>query len=137
MGHSIYITFNGRCEEAINYYEKHLGGKVIKMQRYGEAPVTASETWKDKVMHAVMDLQGLTIMFSDGTEGHEGNIGTNISIALDFDSEEQLEKAYNEMSDGGMVTMALQDTFWGARFGMCTDKFGMNWMFNYDKPEEK
>lgn len=134
--HAVYLTFNGNCEEALDFYHQCLGGKIEFIQRYEESPMESSEAWKKKIMHSTLDLNGFKLMMADGPEGHEGRFGTNISIALNFDSEDQIEKAFSEMSDGGQVTMALQDTFWGATFGMCTDKFGMNWMFNYDNPRK-
>ena len=132
---AIYLMFNGNCEEAINYYKEHLGGNVVQMQRYGETPEATSVSYKDKIMHGIMDLQGLTVMFSDAMEERNVTFGDNFSIALDFKSNGDLNRAFDALSTGGRVTMAVQDTFWGATFGMCTDKFGINWMFNYDKPK--
>jgi len=134
--HAIYLMFNGDCEEAINYYAKHLGGNITQLQRYGETPQPSSESYKDKIMHGIMDLQGFTIMFSDAMEQRSVVLGDNFSIALDFKSEGELNRAYDALSTGGRVTMAPQDTFWGALFAMCTDKFGVNWMFNYDRPKK-
>lgn len=135
MSHSIYLMFNGNCEEAINYYKEHLDGNVTQMQRFGETGQPVSESYKDKIMHAVMDLQGFTIMFSDAQEESNVQFGNNFSIALDFKTDGALNKAFDALATGGQVTMPVQDTFWGATFGMCTDKFGVNWMFNYDKPK--
>lgn len=131
--HAIYLMFNGNSEEAINYYAKHLNGNIIQMQRYGDSSQPGSEAHKDKILHGMMDLQGLMIMFSDSMEQKNVTFGDNFSIALDFDSEGELNRAYDALSTGGQVTMAPQDTFWGALFAMCTDKFGINWMFNHDR----
>jgi PhnB protein len=131
--HALYLMFNGNCEEAINFYKESLGANVLSMQRFGEAPEPTTESNKDKIMHAVLDIGGFTIMFSDTDGKRNVNVGDNFSIALDFKSDGELNRAFDRMSTGGQVTMAVQDTFWGATFGMCTDKFGVNWMFNYDK----
>ena len=125
--------FNGNCEEAMNFYSEKLGGNITAIQRYGETPEQSSDAYKDKIMHGIMDLQGLTLMFSDAMEQRRVTFGDNFSIALNFKSDGELNRAFDAMSTGGQVTMAVQDTFWGATFGMCTDKFGINWMFNYDK----
>ena len=134
--HAIYLMFNGNCEEAINYYAEHLGGNITQLQRYGDTPASSTESYKDKIMHAIMDLQRLAIMFSDAQEERNVTFGDNYSIALDLKSEGELIRSYDALSTGGRVTMAPQETFWGALFAMCTDKFGVNWMFNYDRPQK-
>jgi PhnB protein len=135
MKNAVYLMFNGNCEEAMNFYKDKLGGTISEMQRYGDTPESSSESYKNKIMHAIMDLGGLTLMFSDANEARNVTFGDNFSIALDFKSDGELNRAFDALSTGGQVTMAVQDTFWGATFGMCTDKFGINWMFNYDKPK--
>lgn len=133
MAHSLYLTFNGNAETAINYYRDHLGAEIISMQRFGEAPMPVAESDKQKVLHAIVNLQGFTIMVSDAPAGQEVQFGNNFSIALDFPDEGALNQAFQALSDGGKVTMPVQDTFWNAVFGMCCDQFGVNWMFNHDK----
>jgi len=137
MPHTLYLNYNGNAEEAINFYKDNLNGTLVSLQRFGDTPMPGNEKDKDKIMHAVLDLQGFIIMFSDGNDEHKVTFGDNFSIALDFKSENEMEKAFHAMSAGGQVTMPLQDTFWGARFGMCTDKFGVNWMFNMDKNQQQ
>jgi PhnB protein len=135
MANALYLMFNGNCEEAINFYKDKLGGNLISMQRYGEVPAgQSSESYK--IMHAVMDLQGFILMLSDTNEGANVTMGDNFSIALDIKSDGEVDRVFDALSTGGQVKMAVQDTFWGARFGMCTDKFGVNWMVNYDKPKK-
>ena len=136
MSHALYLLFNGNCEEAINFYRDNLGGNLISLQRFGETHESSSESYKDKIMHAVMDIQGFKIKFSDAQEQRNVTFGDNFSIALDFKSDGDLNRAIDALATGGQVTMAVSDTFWGARFGMCTDKFGVNWMVNYDKPQK-
>ncbi len=133
MQHALYLMFNGNCEEAMNFYEKALGGKIHMVQRYGEAPVGSSEAYKDKIMHASMDIMGFNIMCSDADEKRNVQFGDNCHIALDFKSDGDLNKTFDALATGGKVTMPVQETFWGATFAMVTDKFGVNWMFNHDK----
>lgn len=137
MEFSNYLMFNGNAEEAIAFYGQALGGKVQFMQRFKDSPMPAGEGWGDKIMHASMDVDGFTLMFSDAKEGEPAAIGDNTHLSLNFHSEEEIDRVFAAVSAGGNVTMPLQDTFWGARFGMCRDKFGINWMFNYDKPGQK
>ena len=127
--------FNGNAEEAMNFYKESLDGTIEASQRYGDTQMPSSEAYKDKIMHATMDFQGFKIMFSDSNEKGNVTFGNNFSIAFDFKSDGDIQRAFDNISAGGTVTMPLQDTFWGAKFGMCTDKFGVNWMFNYDKPK--
>ena len=135
MSLNVYLYFNGNCEEAMNFYQNATGGTIDTLQRYGDNPMGASIAHKDKVLHAVMTIYGTTVMFSDSNEQRNVNFGDNFSLALDFKTDESITNAFTALSAGGTITMPLQDTFWGAKFGMCTDKFGVNWMFNFDKPK--
>ena len=135
MGLNIYLFFNGNCEEAMNFYKDATGGTIDSMQRFGDTPMPSADEVKNKIMHAVMTINGATVMFSDESGKSERTFGNNFSIALDYKDPEAMKVAYDKLSAGGVATMPLQDTFWGATFGMCTDKFGVNWMFNHDKPK--
>lgn len=135
MSLNMYLYFNGNCEQAMNFYVNATGGTIGAIQRYGDAPMGASEAYKNKVLHATFTIYGATVMCSDSNEKKIVNFGDNFSIALDFKSDDEIARAFEALSAGGTITMPLQDTFWGAKFGMCCDKFGVNWMFNYDKPK--
>lgn len=135
MSLNVYLYFNGNCEEAMNFYKDATGGSIDSLQRYGDNPMGASIAHKDKILHAVMTIRDSKIMFSDSNEKRNVNFGDNFAIALDFKSAGDIKKTYEAVSAGGTITMPLQDTFWGATFGMCCDKFGVNWMFNFDKPK--
>ncbi len=132
----VYLFFNGNCEEAMNYYAEKMKGKITMMSRFGEAPMPAGEDWKNKVMHGVMECAGTRIMFSDSGEDKNITFGNNFSISIDCTSAEETDNLYKGFAVDGKVTMELQDTFWGARFGMAIDKFGIKWMFNHDKKAE-
>ncbi len=136
MSLNVYLFFNGNCEEAMNFYKDASGGTIDSLQRYGDNPMGASIAQKDKVLHGVMTIYGCTLMCSDSNEKRSVNFGDNFSLALDFKSDEDITKAFEALSAGGTITMPLQDTFWGAKFAMCTDKYGVNWMFNFDKPKK-
>ncbi|MBC7552366.1 MAG: VOC family protein [Taibaiella sp.] len=94
-----------------------------------------AEEQKDKVMHATMTIMGTTVMFSDAGGQMNVNFGDNFSVSLDFKHDGDMQRTFDALSTGGVVKMPLQDTFWGAKFGMCTDKFDVNWMCNHDKPK--
>jgi PhnB protein len=132
---SVYLHFNGDCEAAMNFYCQALGAEMRMMQRFGESPMPASEAWKEKIMHCTIEKDGFMLMGSDSMEGQTVSFGNNYSISLNFHSDAEIDAAFAALSDGGQVTMPLQDTFWGAKFGMCVDRFGVNWMFNFDRPQ--
>lgn len=131
-----YLFFNGNCEEAMNFYKDAFGGEIKAISRYNEAPMPFAEEDANKVMHGEMDVIGTKILFSDCPADRAANFGNNISLSLGFNNDAEITAAFNAISAGGTITMPLQDTLWGAKFGMCTDKFGVNWMFNWDKPKE-
>lgn len=132
-----YLNFPGNTEEAFNFYKSVFGGEFTFLQRFKETPeagnVPANE--QDKIMHIALPIgEGNTLMATDALEsmGQRLTAGNNFSIAIQAESEEEADKLFNRLSAGGQVTMPLEKVFWGAYFGMCTDKFGIQWMVNYD-----
>ena len=127
-----YLNFNGNAAEALSFYSTAFDGKILFQQTFGESPMESPENTKDKIMHATFQAGDLTFMVSDCMPGQEVAGGTNLSLSLNFKTVELLDTTFAALSDGATITMPLQDTFWGAKFGMLTDKFGINWMFNHD-----
>lgn len=135
LGIKPYIAFNGNCAEAINFYRDKLGGEVLFTQTYGESPMKGKGP-DDKIMHTSIKIGDSVIMACDNVfEQNPTIVGNNISLAIGSKDVAQAEKAFDAMSDGATIIMPMQETFWALRFGMLTDKFGINWMFNVDKPE--
>lgn len=130
-----YLNFNGNAKEALAFYEKALNGKVAYSQTFADANMAQDESMKDKILHAVFEAGSLKFMVSDCPPGVSVREGDQVSLSLNFHDLDSIEKTFAAMADGGHITMPLQDTFWGARFGMTKDKFGVHWMFNYDKPK--
>lgn len=126
-----YLHFYGNAEEALNFYKSVLGGEVTMMQRYGDSPMPSDEDWKDKIMHARLEFDGNLIMISDSFKGGAVHFNGNIQMSVEVESMEKINEVFEKMSEGGEVTMPLDNMFWGARFGMIKDKFGVNWMFNH------
>ncbi len=127
-----YLNFNGNAAEALAFYAKAFDGKILFQQSFGESPMEAPAEQKDKIMHATFHAGDLTFMVSDAMPGQPVSGGTNTSLSLNFKTVADIDKTFAALSGGAIVTMPLQDTFWGAKFGMLTDKFGINWMFNHD-----
>ncbi len=132
-----YLMFNGNAAEAMLFYAKALEGKIVHSQTYGESGMPVSDEAKDRIMHALFEADKLQFMISDCQPGKEVKSGSQISLSLNFDDIESINKTFDSLSVDGEVTMELQDTFWGARFGMLDDKFGVSWMFNFDYPKKE
>ena len=128
-----YIMFAGNAEEALNFYKDCFNGEIKGLNRFGGSPMETTEEYKQKIMHASLAFGESVIMFSDGMPDEKFSTGGNVYLSVDVPEPEELEKVFNKIAEGGSVTMPLQDTFWGARFGMLKDKFGINWMFNCEK----
>ena len=132
-----YLTFDGNCREAMEFYKESLGAE-LELTPFMDAqgkPVLSADG-KERTMHARLTGGGGLLMASDTMPGMPLHVGDNFSLAIQNDSVEEQDKFFAALGEGGKVTMPLQDTFWGARFGMLTDKFGINWMFNLDKAKE-
>lgn len=132
-----YLNFNGNAAEALEFYSKALEGSVAFSQTFGDSPMPVAEDQKNRIMHATFKAGDLVFMCSD-TNDQMGQVsaGTNVSLSLNFSDVERMDKIFHALSEGGNITMPLQDTFWGARFGMITDKYGFHWMFNHDFKKE-
>lgn len=128
-----YIHFAGNAEEALQFYKNALGGEITDLKRYADAPMPCDEDYKQKVMHARFVFDGNLVMVSDVFKGQPVSTHGNIQLSVDVTDPAQIETVFNKMAEGGTVTMPLADQFWGAKFGMLQDKFGVNWMFNYEK----
>jgi len=127
-----YLTFSGNASEALEFYCKALNGGVVFKQTFGESPIESLESQKDKIIHATFKAGDLNFLVSDGMPGQPVTSGTNLTLSLNFNDLDEINKTFSSLSEGGKVTMELQDTYWSARFGMLTDKYGFNWMFNHD-----
>lgn len=137
-----YLVFAGNAEEAFNFYKSVFGGEFAgNVNKFKDSPggEKLSPSDQEKVMHVSLPIgNGFTLMASDSLEGmgHTLIVGNNISISIGAESEDEANKLFNGLSAGGKITMPLEKTFWGAYFGMFTDKFGINWMVNYDYSQQ-
>lgn len=128
---NVYLAFNGNCEEALLFYKDCFGGEIVSLQRYGETPQQpAPEGFEQKVMHATFQSDGIFLMACDVSPEHAVHTGSNVSLSINMDDAAEQRAIFERLSAGGQVSMPLQETFWGAEFGMLTDKFGLHWMLN-------
>ena len=139
-----YITFNGNCEEAFSFYKSVFGGDFLYIGRYKDVPQTDRQTFQrvndEKIMHVTLPIGKETIIMGcDNPEANEQttSTGSNISLSIDIDTKAEADRLFNELSVGGQVKMAMSQTFWGAYFGVLTDRFGINWLINSDSAGSK
>ena len=139
-----YLTFNGTCEEAFNFYKSVFRGEFRYIGKFKEMPpqneYVISEADMERIMHISLPIsKETTLMGSDSSEafGKASVVGNNFSISMNMDSVDEATRIYNELSVGGVIKMALTKTFWGSYFGQFVDKFGINWMVNCELKEHK
>ena len=131
-----YLNFDGTASDAIALYQRALGANVEFLQRFGEMPETTFQgDDANRVMHATLTLGSGTLMISDSMPGSSPSGGTAIQVCLQYTDTADVDRQFAAMSEGGTVTMPLENTFWGARFGTLTDRYGVNWMFNAELPK--
>ena len=129
-----YLTFNGNCREAMNFYKDCLGGE-LSLQTIGQSPLAAKmpPQMKECILHATLIKDSLVLMGSDMV-GEKGLIkGNSVSLAINCSSDEEIQIFYEKLSAGGNKDHALEQSFWGATFGDLTDKYGNHWLLNFEK----
>lgn len=131
-----YLTFAGNCREAINFYKDALHGEIVSSQTFAEAKYQMDTEYADKIIHAEVKAEDITFYASDGMPGFVANGGNMVTLSINLDDLAEEERIFNALSAGGTVTMALNDNFWGARFGMLVDKFGVPWMLNCEPKKQ-
>lgn len=129
-----YLNYGGNCAEAFRFYEQHLGGKIRMMMTHGDAPEAKSpEAWKDAVLHARITIGGTDLMGSDVPDGRWQPM-RSAYLSFSVGSNEEAERIYAVLSEGGEVFMKMEETFFAYRFAMLRDKFGVNWMILHERP---
>lgn len=138
---NIYLTFNGNCKEAFEFYRSVFGGEFVTMSTFGDMPPgdessTVPPEEASRVMHVSLPVSAETWLMGSDTAGEwssQFREGNNYSISINAESKEEADRLFSGLSADGRVTMPMEKTFWGAYFGMFTDKFGIQWMVNYDE----
>jgi PhnB protein len=124
-----YLNFDGRCDEALEFYKNAIGAKVGMLMRFKDAPDQSmiSPGSENKVMHSAFQVGETTIMASDGRCTGKANFH-GIALSIMASSEAEADKLFSGLAEGGQVTMPLSKTFFSPKFGMLSDKFGVGWM---------
>jgi len=130
-----YLSFNGECEAAFRFYEKVLGGEILMMMRYADAPPDVPRTPEiaNRVMHVRLRVGDRLLMGGDApSQFFSKPQGFSVSIMVDDPAE--AERVFAQLGDAGKIMMPIGPTFWAQRFGMLIDKFGTPWMVNCERP---
>ena len=122
-----YLNYGGNCEEAFRFYEEHLGGRITMMMRHGEMSdqTNVPADWKNAILHARIEI-GRTVLMGADIPGAEPMRSAYLTLTLD--SDEEAERLYALLSDGGQIFMKMEETFFAKRFAMLRDRFGTSWM---------
>lgn len=132
-----YLNFNGKTEEAFNFYKSVFGGEFASVQRIADTPFAKEMPTdeRNRIMHISLPIGNTVLMGSDilESQGHKLAVGNNCHININASNRAEADKIFKGLSANGNVTMPLADAFWGAYFGMVTDKFGVQWMVNCEK----
>ena len=141
---NVYLTFNGNCEEAFNFYKSVFGGEFQSISRFKEMPVTEDIKFSpeegERLMHVSLPISKETYLMGSDTGGEwskDYSAGNNFALSINTDSNGEADKLFSALSSGGKVTMPMANTFWGSYFGMFTDKFGINWMISVESAQPK
>ena len=145
-----YLNFNGNTEEVFNFYKSVFGGEFSTLMRFKDVPADVpmdgcvdmegnkpAENEGEKIMHIALPIGGNILMASD-VPSHMEQVkgGTNTSLSISVESKEEADSIFAALSAGGTVTMPIDNMFWGDYFGMLTDKFGIQWMVNFNAQQQ-
>jgi PhnB protein len=133
-----YLTFNGNCEKAFDFYRSVFGGEFLVISKFKDMPPMEGfelpETAKERILHVSLPISKETVLMGSDANPMMGEvtIGQHLSLSVNTDSKEEAQKIFDGLSAGGEITMPIAQTFWSAYFGMLIDQFGITWMVNYD-----
>jgi PhnB protein len=128
----VYINYPGTCKEAFQFYEQHLGGKIIMMMTHQQQPNATNipENMKNAILHARIEIGNAILMGADILHTEPMR---SAYLTLRLDTEQEAEKVYALLSNGGQIFMQMAETFFAARFAMLRDRFGTSWMILHEK----
>jgi PhnB protein len=128
----IYINYQGSCEQAFRFYEQHLGGKISFTMRHSEGPDKGRfpAEWQNKILHGQLELGNVAIMGADVPTAEPMR---SAYVSLSVDSDEEADRIYAVLSEGGEIFMKMEETFYASRFAMFRDRFGTSWMLQHSR----
>ena len=131
-----YLFFDGKCDEALEFYKKAVGANPTMLMRFKDAPDKSMITpgTENKIMHAAVDIGATKVLMSDGR--CQGNTNfQGFGLAISAKNEAEADKMFDALGVGGQVTMPMAKQAWGDEFGMCVDQFGIDWLVNISQPQ--
>ena len=130
-----YLNYGGNCAEALKFYEKHLGGKILTMMTHQESPEASGvkPEWKDAILYAQIAIGDTEFMASD-VPPERFQPMRSVYLSLSVESDAEAERIYKLLTEGGEIYMPMQETFFATRFGQIRDRFGTSWMIIHDRP---
>jgi len=131
-----YLNYGGNCEQAFKFYEQHLGGRITMLMRHGEQPggPPVAPEWANAVLHARMNLGDTELLGADIPPDRFQPI-RSAYLSLTLESDQEADRVFGLLSDGGQIFMPMQETFFASRFAMLRDRFGTSWMLLHPKPQ--
>ena len=139
-----YLTFNGNCEKAFNFYKSVFGGEFRHIGKFSDMPADPNckpmpKEELNRIMHVSFPIGNTVLMGSDTGGEWASNFkqGTNFSVSINTDSQKEADRLFSELSKNGQVIMPMNKTFWDSYFGMFTDQFGIQWMVSFDEIPKK
>jgi len=133
-----YLNFDGQCRAAFEFYAKALGATIDVIMTHADSPMAGDvpPEWRDKVIHAQLDVGGTKLMGADAPPSGEGcyELPQGFSVAVHPETPAEAERVFNALADKGTISMPLQETFWALSFGTLVDRFGIPWMVNCSRP---
>ncbi|MBI9012530.1 MAG: VOC family protein [Clostridiales bacterium] len=132
-----YIMLEGNTNEALEFYKTVFKGEISSMMRFDENPeMSVDDDYKNKILHAELKIGKHFLYFSDAFPGQPVRKGDQVSTLIEFDTIEEIERVYKELSEDVEIFMPIADTFWNSRFASFVDKYGIGWSLNYQYPEK-
>jgi PhnB protein len=130
-----YLNYGGNCAEALKFYEKHLGGKILAMMTHEQSPESrgVKPEWKNAILYAQIAIGDSEFMASD-VPPERFQPMRSVYLSLSVDSDAEAERIYKLLIEGGEVFMPMQETFFASRFGQLRDRFGTSWMVIHERP---
>ena len=139
-----YLTFNGNCEKAFDFYKSVFGGEYDHIGKFKDMPPNPefpiADSEKEKVMHVSLPIGDSSVLMGSDTGGEWASSfvqGNNFSVSINTDSKEEADRLFSALSINGKVTMPMNKTFWDSYFGMFTDQFGIQWMVSFDTQDRQ
>jgi PhnB protein len=131
-----YLYFSGNCQEAFEYYRDHLGGEILMMMRFGDAPMPAEHKpagWDNKVLHGRIKI-GDAVIFASDVKREEDRPMQAFDLVANLKTAEEAERVFAALADGGKVSMPMSETFFAVRYSSLKDRFGVPWSVVCEKP---